>query len=147
MTFFLTEAEIDRVISRRRSYLIVGAGWMTLPFLLPKGCGFGLTGFMVLSLGIYAARLRRWRTEPGLWMLALFLTASLGWGFAYFETQRVIGLFEEDGGNLFQKRPTLADWGFAADACLALSRFGGIVSLTGSVARANWARTRSIPER
>lgn len=40
-----------------------------------------ISTLMVINLGIHAGVLRKWRTEPGLWMLA-GLTASVS-GFAY----------------------------------------------------------------
>ena len=65
--FRLTEKQIDRTIEQRYPFLCVGLALMFLPYILPRGFGFGLlTGFMIFALGIYAFSFRKWRTEPGI---------------------------------------------------------------------------------
>ena len=92
----LTESQIDRVIRQRRVSSFAGLALMALPFALPRGWGVGLfSGFMLFSLGIYGIAFRKWRTEPGLWMLAVFLTVTLGPCWAYFEFLHWRGFFAE----------------------------------------------------
>jgi len=142
MKLLLDEAKLDRFVARWRSSLMVGGVLLSLSFHLPKGWGFALTGFTVLSQGIYAFALRRWRTEPGLWMLALFLTLSLGGSWTYFECLSWGNLFNRAAGNLTGPRMTWQQVGFAMDYSLALLLFRRVVALAASVTVANWFLTR-----
>ena len=148
MRISINEAWIERTVARRRTYLRAAAGWLTLALLLPAGFrmpagfGFGLTWFMILNLGIYGAALRRWRTEPGLWMLATFLALFLGACWCAFMVERL-----RTWGNAPQQPPrpqTWAEIGYAIDASIALVLFGRVVWFAASVAVANWVWTRPV---
>jgi hypothetical protein len=81
----LSDNAIDRVVAWRRYEFFAGLLLVLQVFILPKGWTFGiLPGFMLFGLGIYGLAFRKWRTEPGLWMLALFLFLVLGFCYAYF---------------------------------------------------------------
>lgn len=138
----LDEARLDRVVSRRRDWLLGGAFVMSLVMIAPRGWGFGLTGFTALSLGVYASALRRWRTEPGLWMLALFLTLTIGGSWAFFEFGSLANLLDRGNGNPAGPPMSWSEIGCAADASLALLLGGRGVWFLASIAVANWARVR-----
>src|SRR5437762_1452975 len=81
----LSENAIDRVIVWYRHEIGFGVLLLLQVFFVPPGWSLGvLPGFMLLGLGIYGGVFRKWRTEPGLWMLALFLFLLLGLCYAYF---------------------------------------------------------------
>ena len=130
------------MVASRRALVMVGAVWMILPFLLPQGWSFGLSGFMVLNLGIYASALRRWRTESGLWMLALFLTLMLGACWGYFEFWSLQSLFEAPVPNVGQRKQGWRQVGFTIDSGIALALFGNVVRFAASVVVANWRATK-----
>lgn len=136
----LDEVRLDRVVSRRRDWLLGGAFVMSLGFVAPRGWGFGLTGFTALSLGVYACALRRWRTEPGLWMLALFLTLTIGGSWAFFEFGSLANLFDRRDGNPARRPLSWSEIGHATDASLALLLGGRGVWFLASIAVANWMR-------
>ena len=154
MRILLSEPRIDAIVSHGRRIILVGTApfGMAVVFQVfhlawPEGWRFGLTGFMVLSLGIYALALRRWRTDPGLWMLAVFLTLSLGTCFGYFEWLAWQSLLEPLAPNLAARPRTWAEIGYGLDCSLALVVFGRIVRFTASVAVANWQTPFRLPLR
>lgn len=135
----LTDDQIDRVIVHRHALLLAGVGVMTLPWLLPPGWGLGLfSGFMLFSLGVYGVVFRRWRTEPGLWMLAVLLTAFLGPALVFFEVTSLRGVL---AGAAIRAN----DWEqarVAIDATMALVIFAFTVTWSIAVGAENWRRTR-----
>jgi hypothetical protein len=142
----LNEAQIEHIVAGRRTFLVAGICLLALPFFLPTGWGFGLTGFMVLCLGILASAVSAWRTEPGLWMLAMFLTLVLGGSWGYFEFLSLQGIFAEPGPRLVQQKMTWEQVGFATDSGVALPLFGWVARFVASVAIANWARTSTLAQ-
>jgi hypothetical protein len=137
--FRFTEPQIDRIIGHRHRLLLIGSTAMALPFLLPRGWGFGfLSGLMLWSLGIYGFKFRRWRTEPGVWMLAVLLTVLLGPCWLYFEALYWRSILDQPAARAL----TWAQIGLAIDAIGALVLLGRIVKLASSVAIENWQRTR-----
>lgn len=140
----LTEFQIDRTIRQWRAYLMGGLAFMLLPFALPQGWRFGLfTGFMLFSLGIYGFCLRRWRTDRGLWMLAVLLTVTLGPCCAYFEYWHWRGVFTPPDGNQAIRKFTWEQTRLSVDAGIALWLLARSVKLAMSVSIENWKRTRS----
>lgn len=136
----LSEQQIDRVIRYRRSFMFFGLTTMALPMILPQGWAFGLfSGFMLFSLGVYGASFRKWRTESGIWMLAVFLTALLGPCWLYFEVLHWRGFWVRPAARPINVK-------FAIDAIVALLIFAHIVKLTLSVAIENWNRTRIVKQ-
>ena len=143
----LTVGQIDRVILRCRASLFVGVALMALPFALPRGWGFGvLSGFTLFSLGIYGVAFRKWRTEPGLWMLAVFLTVTLGPCWVYLEFLHVRALFVEMTAKQGARAMTWDQLRLTADAIIALVLYATAVKLAVSVAIENWNRTRVITQ-
>jgi hypothetical protein len=140
VVFRLSESAIDQSIANARHYLLLGLLLTVVPLTLPGGLAFGLfSGFMLFSLGIYSRAFRRWRTEPGLWMLAVFLTVMLGPCWLYFEFLHVRGL-------VFPPGPRRFNWNqlrLFVDSIVALLLFSHIVKLSIGVSIENWKRTRN----
>ncbi len=138
--FRLSELAIDHSIANARLYLLVGLLLTVIPLTLPGGWAFGLfSGFMLFSLGIYSLAFRRWRTEPGLWMLAVLFTVTLGPCWLYFEFLHLHGI-------VFQPAPRKLNWNqlrLFIDSVVALLLFSHIVKLAIGVSIENWKRTRS----
>jgi hypothetical protein len=103
----LSEYETDRVVALRFRYIFLGLALMTLPFLLPPGlaCGAGL-GFALFGLGGFGSALRKWRYDPGLWMLAAFLVLTLTPCYAYFDFRILRAIFAHGPAG----RPKRLDW-------------------------------------
>jgi hypothetical protein len=139
MMLRLSDSAIDQSIANARLYLLLGLLLTVVPLTLPGGWAFGLiSGFMLFSLGIYSVAFRRWRTEPGLWMLAMFLTVTLGPCWLYFEFLHVRGL-------VLQPAPRKLQWNqirLFMDSIVALLLFSRIVKLSIGVSIENWKRTR-----
>jgi len=143
--FRLNEWEIDRVILHRHKLFFAGLALMSLPFTLPRGWGFGFfSGFMLVSLGIYGVALRKWRTEPGLWMLAILLTITLGPCWAYFEFLHWRGLFAEPARKQAARVITWDQLRLSIDTIIALTLFARTVKLAVGVSIENWKRTRVV---
>ena len=137
-----SDEQVDRIITNSRRYLYGGLMVMSLALLLPLGWGIGgLSGFMLISLGLYGWWLRNWRFDPGLWMLAVFLTLTLGTCWAYFEYLCLQALFVPGPINVAQPI-TWDQIRFSVDSVVALLLLSRVVRLTASVAVKNWQRTR-----
>jgi hypothetical protein len=134
----LKEPQIDWIVQHRGRILMSGGILFAVALGLPAGWGCGgLTGFMLSSLAIYAYAFRRWRTEPGIWMLALFLTVLLTPCWAYFEFLHV---------NHIRNRANVQamDWGkvrLMIDAAISLVVFSVTIRFAMGVALGNWKRT------
>lgn len=139
----LSDEAVDRIVQRRGLWLALGLGCVALGLLLPKGWWAGwLTGFMLLSLSLYGYCFRRWRTESGLWMLALLLVVTLGPCWLYFEWL-LWGAIVRANPGLGANRVYVWDrvrW--SMNGVLALMVFSRKVRLALSVATENWKRTR-----
>ena len=143
--FRLTERQINRVILNRGECFFAGLALMALPFVLPHGWRFGMfSGFMLLSLSLYGFALRKWRTEPGLWMLAVLLTITIGPCWAYFEFLHWWGLLAGLARKQAAHAITWDQLRFSIDAVIALTLFAGIVKLAVGVSIENWKRTRDF---
>lgn len=138
----LTEFQIDRIVRYRHALLLGGLAIMALPFSLPRGWGFGIvSGFMLFSLGIYGLWFQKWRTNPGLWMLAVLLIVTLGPCWVFFEYEYWKRVFAPVAAN--QARALTWDQiRFSADTVVALLLFTKTIRLAGTVAIENWMRTR-----
>jgi hypothetical protein len=133
--------QIDRLVRRRKIAFVAGVTLMAIAMALPRGWGIGLfTGFMLASLGIYGLAFRNWRTEPGLWMLAGFLTIVLAPCWAYFEYLSWQHVFAPPVANNNQFWNAIR---LSADALASLLVFGKTVRLSMTVAVENWRRTRT----
>jgi hypothetical protein len=135
--FILPDAKIDRIVAHWRRYLLCGLAVIAVVLLLPRGLRSGIfSGFMLFSLGIYGMAFRRWRSEPGVWMLAAFLGVTLGPGSAYFEFLH--------WQSVFAKNPNWFTWDeirVSVDAIIALYLLLECVKLAISVAIRNWQYT------
>ena len=138
----LSESQIDWTIRRRDRILLAGVGLIALALALPRGWGCGgLTGFMLRSLSIYGFPFRRWRTEPGLWMLAVFLTLLLTPCWLYFEYLHLQPFRKLQIGQAFAW-DRLRLW---IDATLSLAVFTWTIRFAVGIAIGNWPRTKSSP--
>lgn len=140
----LTDAQIDKIVCRYRRHTILGLTLIMLPFVLPRGWGAGFfSGYMLFSLGVYSLWFRNWRTEPGLWMLAVFLTIVLGTSWIFFEALYWQGILRppvaKEVGKALQWDQIL----LSIDTTVALLLFANIVRLTATIAVENWRRTRN----
>lgn len=94
---------------------------------------------MIFGLGIYGLAFRKWRTEPGLWMLALFLFLVLGFCYVYFAILRLSSPPAPPG----QLQPNgWAQAKLAAEITIGLALFQYQVRFFLSVLIENWRRTR-----
>ncbi len=138
-----SDEQVDRIIGNSRRSLRGGLMVVGLALLLPRGWGIGgLSGFMLFSLGVYGLCFRKWRFDPGLWMLAVFLTLTLGACWAYFECLCLQALFVPGPNNLAQPI-TWDQIRFSADAVVSLLLLSKVVRLAASVAVKNWQRTHA----
>ena len=137
----LTETQIDRLVRYRRIALVGGLMLIVTAIALPHGWGVGgLTGFMLTSLGVYSFAFRNWRTEPGIWMLAGFLTVLLAPCWLYFEYQQ----FQRQFAPAVANNQVWNALRLSLDTFFSLLIFGQIVGLSISVAFQNWRRTRNV---
>ena len=139
--FLMSKPQIDFIVARRRAIMVVGLVLMAVPLVL--GFGFGaLSGFMLFSLGIFCVFFRNWRSEPGVWMLAILLVLTLGPCFAYFEYFQLIAIFAPPG-NLAWRAMGWNQIRMSLDASVALLIFAKTMKLVVTVAIENWKRTRT----
>jgi len=139
--FILDDHKIDRIVTHWKRYLFGGLMVIAIVVMLPRGWQIGiLSGFMLFSLGIYGMALRRWRSDPGLWMLAALLVFSLGPCSAYFEFLQ--------WHSVFTKNRNWFSWDeirVSIDAIVALYLLLECVKLAVSVAIKNWKYTHLKP--
>ncbi len=136
----MNESQIDGIVRHSRAILIVGLAIFVLPLVL--GFGFGiLSGFMLFSLGVYCCFFWRWRSEPGVWMLALLLTVTLGPCWAYFEYLYWAAILAPPA-NLAVPAFGWNKIRMSLDASVSLLIFSKTMKLVLSVAIENWKRTR-----
>jgi len=139
----LTETQVDRIVCNRRALALGGLLLMVLALGLPNGLGFGgLTGFMLLSLASYGLTFRKWRTDPGLWMLAVLITVLLGPGWAYLEFLQLRGLLVKPAANLAGRPLTWEKMRVWLDASVAMVLFAITVRFAVTVAFENWKRSK-----
>lgn len=76
----LTEAKVDQIIRNRKRFFLGGLLIFLIPFILPKpwgiSCSAPFTSFMLMIFGVYGFAFRSWRSNPGLWMLAVLITLA-----------------------------------------------------------------------
>lgn len=135
----LQDEKIDRMVSHWRSYLFASVVVILVVVALPVGLKTGgFSGFMLFSLGIYSMALRKWRSEPGIWMLATFLVSLLVPICAFFEFWH--------WQSMFARKPIWLTWDEirrSLDALVALHLLFECVRLAMSVAIKNWRLTRA----
>lgn len=135
----LQNEKIDRIVSHWRRYLFASVVVILVVAALPAGLKTGgFSGFMLFSLGIYGMALRKWRSEPGIWMLAAFLVTVLVPICAYFEYWH--------WQSLFARNPNGFTWDEirkSLDALIALHLLFECIRLAVSVAIKNWKYSRA----
>jgi len=140
----LDEQRIDAAISKARFYFLLGVAMFVACAYLPEDLKVPFTAFTTFQLGIYPLALRAWRTDPGLWMLAGFLTFFIGSIYLFFEYEKLMSLLGQPPPGVFQPRfGRLKSVVFAADSTLALILYARVVRFAASVAVLNWKLTRS----
>jgi hypothetical protein len=141
----MNDSQIDRSVARRRWYLLVGFILMLLPIWLPNGWKAGFsTGFSLFSLGLYGLVFRRWREEPGLWMLAVFLTVLLGscWLGLEYEWFKKKFLEPVPAGNPAARVDNRDQILWALDTTIAFALFTQVIRFNASIVVANRRHTR-----
>jgi hypothetical protein len=145
--FLLTELQIDRIVGHRRAFLVSGLALMVVPFFLPRGWGIGFfSGFLLLSLGIYGAAFQKWRSEPGLWMLAVLLTATLGPFWAYLQYRQWRRVLLQAPVNPGGRVDTWDQFRLSVDTGIALFLLTTVVRFAMSVAIENRHRSRVMKQ-
>ncbi len=145
--FLLTEAKLDRIIWNRNRLFLGGLIIFLIPFFLPKPWGISVsapfTGFMLMSFGVYAFAFRSWRSNPGLWMLAVFITLANGACLFFYEYEQYKSLFVVEPGK--PARPL--NWNglkFVLDSTLALLIYSRVVKFAATVSIENWKITKEL---
>lgn len=145
--FRLSEHEADRVVALSPRHIAIGLALVLLPTVLPTkfalACGGAGLGFALLGLGVYGAALRKWRFDPGLWMLATFLVLWLTpcYGYFGFLYLRAI-LAPGPAGQL--KRLDWVEIRSLAELALMFAVLWKQVRFAYSVMVYNWSVTRRI---
>lgn len=146
--FFLPISRVDFYTRHSGAFFCLGVLLLAQPFVLPRGWGVGVfTGFALLSLAIYAFAFRRWRTEPGLWMLALMLVVLWTRCWVVFEFGHWKSVFAK---VVAQPAPAGLTWQqirFLIDAVLGLSVMAESIRLALTVARENWRVSRELKQK
>jgi hypothetical protein len=143
--FQLNDDQVDRIISRAGVYFLGGLGFVLLAATLPPNFTFGLfLGLAMMNLAFYSALLAKlkWRAEPGLWMLGIFLTAVYGTIYGFYAYEYYEPLLAPQPANRFAK----FQWGdilSLVEIGLALTVLWQQVRLTFSIAIFNWQWTKT----
>ena len=95
---------------------------------------------MLWSLGVYGVLFRKWKTEPGLWMLATFLFLSLGSCSAYPEYRHWSAVLEGIRKGGLRGPARLGEIKTSIDAGVALAIPAQSVRLGMTVSTENWNR-------
>ena len=139
----LTEAQVDRIVCKRRRIALAGVVVWAYFFAVPQGWKCGLfSGFMLFSLALYGFCFRRWRTEPGLWMLGCLLTVFMAPCWIFFEYMCLRGLFQKPLMNLIGQPINWRHFRNYVDAVVAIFLIAVTVKFAYSVMIENWKRTR-----
>lgn len=134
---------IDRIVALRWYLLAAGGALLIVAVTIPKWRGdgsygyWGLTGFNLASLAIYAFALQKWRTDRGLWMLAALLVVLLTPCMLYFQWLRWNGNagFAPVAGDPSQRRLLI-------DSAIALVILARTVRFAVAVGIRNWGLGR-----
>lgn len=135
--FILHDDKIDHVVTHWKRCLLASLIVFVVVAALPRDLKTGVfSGFMLLSLGIYGWALRRWRSEPGVWMLAALLVLLLGPICIAFEYSHWQSVFARN-----PNRFTWKEMRVSIDAIVALDLLFECVRFAFSVAVKNWKYT------
>jgi hypothetical protein len=149
LPFWLTEERVDRITASGAKYALTSAAMLTVIACLPRAFAYGaFTAAMVLYMGVGAHALRRWKTERGLWMLAIVIAwpvAAIFFMFIEHELRPLIG------GWLLQAQPAVRIKpgevariiGLTVDSCLAAHVLWLQLRLYATVTYCNWHVKRS----
>ncbi len=142
----LTDPRMDSVAAIHGRCLLLGFSLLYMVISLLPGLGFGLyTGFMLMAFGVFSMLLSRWRSEPGLWMLASLLFVI--YGIFYFCLQ--VDIFAQLVQNVPVKPRIGWIWfGRKLDSLIAFFIFGMLLRFLLTVIVRNfqlsmWLRTVS----
>ena len=146
--FLMAESHIDSIVRHRRSLMLGGLMLVGQALVLPRGWGCGaFSGFMLFSLGIYGVALQKWKTDPGLWMLAALLTVTLGPCAAYFEYLHWRSMVPAMQANQVRRVATWDQFRTSVDAAVAFLLLARAVKLGATVSIENWRRTRIVNQK
>ncbi len=141
----LSDNQIDRVIHNHRRMFFGGLAWFALMLALPIPKPFKIgffTSFAILGYGEFAFVLQRWRTDRGLWMLAMFLAVMYALIVGALEYEQIRPLLKPAGiGGMVPNG--WDEFRLAVDGTFCLLVFGKFVRFAFSVAVRNWQLTHS----
>lgn len=145
--FLLTEAKVDQIIRNRKRFFLGGLLIFLVPLLLPQpwgmSCSAPFTSFMLMIFGVYGFALRSWRSNPGLWMLAVLITLANSACLLFYEYEQYKSLFVAEPGQ----PPRRLNWNglkFVLDSTLALLIYAKVVKFAATVSIHNWEMTKDL---
>ena len=145
--FLLTEAKVDRIIQNRKRFFLGGLLIFLVPLLLPQPWGISVsapfTSFMLMIFGVYGFAFRSWRSNPGLWMLAVLITLANSACLLFYEYEQYKSLFVVEPGQPARQ----LNWiglKFVLDSTLALLIYAKVVKFAATVSIENWKMTKEL---
>ena len=96
-----------------------------------------------MAFGIYGFAFRSWRSDPGLWMLAVLITLANSACLLFYEYEQYKSLFMVVPG----RPPRPLNWNglkFVLDSTLALLIFTRVVKFAATVSIKNWKITKEL---
>lgn len=137
---FLTDPQMDLVAVYRGRSVLIGLGLLIIPRICVPGQSSGVfTGLTLLALGIFALVLNRWRSDPGLWMLAALVLVIYGPVYIYLQCRSIAVLIRNVPVNA---RLNWIQLGTTLDSCTALLVFGLLVRFVTTVVAGNWRMSK-----
>ena len=132
----LTVPQMDFITGSSKRSVFLGLGLVIIPRIFVPGQGIGVfTGITLIALGIFTLLLNRWRSDPGLWMLAALVLVIYGPVYIHFQYQSIAKLIQNAPPNL---RLNWIQIGTTLDRGIALLVFGLLVQFLTTVVFKNW---------
>ena len=136
----MTEAKAEHYVRNAGRYFILGIAFLVVVGTQDHDEKFGgIIGCMFILLAVHAFGLRKWRTEPGLWMLSAFVSV-VGLlcyiGFTYEGWWKLIVAAPAKAGRLPKQN---LRW--TIESSIALYVYFIHVRLSMTLTRLNWLAT------
>jgi hypothetical protein len=133
--------DVDRIVNHRNWYVLAGVLVVTSTMALPREMRYGIvTASALFVTGVHAGCLRRWRVEPGLWMLALLigaLTVPFSAMMIHYEISQCFAGLQP---NLARPRAI----GTVLDTAIGTKILWTLIWFLIAVTRLNWRVTREL---